>query len=97
MLESMREYALTRLDESDRRQAVAARHAAYYAELAEASEREYDRTYSDAPLFALDAELDNVRAALAWAFDGGDATIGTTLLGASRLFWPRWGAVPRCV
>jgi predicted ATPase/class 3 adenylate cyclase len=94
MLESMRDYALTRLDESGARQAVAARHAAYYAELAEASEREYDRTYSDTPLFALDAELDNVRAALAWAFDGGDATVGTRLLGASRLFWPRWGAGP---
>jgi predicted ATPase/class 3 adenylate cyclase len=99
LLESIREYALALMDERDQRPATAARHAGYYAELADVSEREYERAGSDGPLAALQPELGNVRASLSWASEADIAT-AVKLLAASRFFWRRWNAsaegIERC-
>ena len=100
LLDSMRSYALMKLDEGAERDVLAARHLRYFAELVAEGEREYDRTRSDRALVSLGSEHDNVRAALAWASAGGDAPSGATLLVASRQLWRRWSAsaegIERC-
>jgi tetratricopeptide (TPR) repeat protein len=99
LLESIREYALALMEERGQRPVAAARHAAYYADLADVSQREYERAGSDGPLAALQPELGNVRAALSWASDVDIAT-AVKLLAASRFFWRRWNAsaegIERC-
>ncbi len=98
LLESIREYALALMDERGQRPATAARHAEYYADLADVSEREYERAGSDGPLAALQPELGNVRAALSWS--EADIATAVKLLAASRFFWRRWNAsaegIERC-
>jgi predicted ATPase len=74
MLETVREYALERLAASGEEAVVRARHAAWCLAMAEAAGRELHFGHAEtAWLAALDAELDNVRAAMAWFDHTGDA------------------------
>ena len=71
MLETIREYALERLrDSGDWRQAHD-RHAAYYRALADQADAELHGTGQLAWLDRLEAEHDNVRAAMSWLADQG--------------------------
>lgn len=88
MLETLRQYALVRLSESHEVEAVRLRHAEYFRHLcAEAADHEhgpdegewYDR---------LDADADNIRAALTFYFDNGYEKRGVEL--ASSLGWYWW-------
>jgi predicted ATPase/DNA-binding SARP family transcriptional activator len=66
MLEALREYAAEQLDETARAR-VSRRHAEYYASLAEASRRDYERGAGmEKSLVQLDPEQENLRAALSW-------------------------------
>jgi hypothetical protein len=67
MLETVREYALERLEASEEIDAVRAQHAAYFAALAEQGKL----TWWLRPEMA--GEQPNVRAALAWAVEHGAA------------------------
>jgi predicted ATPase/DNA-binding CsgD family transcriptional regulator len=88
MLETIREYGLERLAESGEEGAVRQAYALYLVELAEQAEP-YLTSAARAPWLArLDAELDNIRAALAWSLtEGGDAELGLRLAGALHWFW----------
>src|SRR6266481_6089998 len=81
LLETTRAYALERLGESGEREAVARRHAEYYRDL-------FERAATGAAPGILAAgfaaEIDNIRAALVWAFsDGGNPSIAIALASAS--------------
>jgi predicted ATPase/DNA-binding XRE family transcriptional regulator len=90
MLETIREYALERLEAGGEAEAVRQRHLRYFMALAESAE---------ASLMAMEDvegwmrrmmvfEHDNVRAALAWALDEAHAPeAGARLVGALALFW----------
>jgi predicted ATPase/DNA-binding SARP family transcriptional activator len=80
MLETVREYALERLEGDD----LHRRHAEHYAELAEAAEDEHPGT---AAWRRLEADQDNFRAALDWARAGGAAELELRLVGALAYFW----------
>ena len=87
LLESVRQYADERLQESDSEAVAQIRrhHAEYFRDLASAAE---PRTIvaDAASLERLDTEADNCRAALAWSHaNGKDADIGLPL--ASSLVW----------
>lgn len=74
MLETMREFALEQLAASGEDATVRAHHAAYILALVEAAGRELHFGHAEtAWLAALDAELDNVRAAVTWFDHAGDA------------------------
>jgi tetratricopeptide (TPR) repeat protein len=74
MLETVREFALEQLAASGEEATVRARHAAWCLALAEAAGRDlHDGQTEAAWLAGLDAELDNVRAAIAWFDHTGDA------------------------
>jgi len=80
LLETIRAYAIEILGESDERQYVARRHAEYYRNLFEHAEIESMARLADDRLADYAQEIDNLRAALEWAFlPGGDDSIGVAL------------------
>ena len=88
MLETIREYAAEHLaaspdDESETR----ARHAAYYRDLAEASEGLLRDAHRDELLDRLDRELANFRAAIAWSIEARIYETGLRTAAALREFW----------
>ena len=87
MLEMVREFGLERLDASGEAPAVRAAHATYVMEMAETlSEHVWVPGYEQV-LARLDAEHDNVRAALAWAEMAGEHELGLRLARAMINFW----------
>ncbi len=89
MLETIREYALERLIVSGEVEAIRQQHAAYVLELAESADPHLEGVDQAAWLARLEVEHANLRAALEWAFDGGDLEIGLRLVGVLWRFW--WG------
>lgn len=87
MLETLREFAQEQQDE-DEAQAAASSHAAYFAALAEQGEPEWDGPNMPVWRERIDAELENIRAALTWVLaPNGDAETGLRLAVALRAFW----------
>ena len=76
MLETIREYALERLAARGDGDAIRRRHADYYVALSEEAEPGLLGPQQREWLERLDAERDNIRAALTWAVDTGEADIG---------------------
>ena len=88
MLETVREYALGRLEESEELQRLRRRHAIYFLELAEEEERASQGPLQGAWLDRLETEHDNLRTALSWSLTSkGDAEMGLKLTGALSHFW----------
>ena len=91
MLETIREYGSERLAEHPEATPVAARHAAYYLALAERAANALTGPEAGTWLATLDAENDNLRAALGWARDRGDRMTALRLSGALWRFWAHRG------
>jgi predicted ATPase/transcriptional regulator with XRE-family HTH domain len=87
MLETIREYALERLERSGERTAIQQRHAAFFLALAETAEPQLQSAEQSVWLDRLEREFDNMYAALAWSLESGDIEIGGRLAGA---LWPFW-------
>ena len=99
MLETIREYALERLAEAGEEEQARRRHAEYYAAFAEQATQQLNGREHLAWLDRLEAEHDNLRAALSWsleagAADGERAATGLRLVQALGQFWFRHGHVP---
>ena len=90
MLGTIRDYALERL--SERGDDVRRRHARFYVELAEEAEPALLGPQQVSWLERLDAELANIRAAMAWATEGGEAEIGLRIGAALWRFWQLRGS-----
>jgi tetratricopeptide (TPR) repeat protein len=94
MLETVRQYAQERLDESGHGAAVRTRHLAYYCGLAEGAQSELlsDRGYPS--LARLDADLTNLLAAHAWCESAPNgAEIALRLLTALTNYFHQRGLV----
>ncbi len=87
MLETIREYAVERLQERGDGPAVRRRHAGFYLRIAEAAEPALLGPQQLSWLERLDAERDNLRAALTWAAEAGEADIG---LWTGAALWRYW-------
>lgn len=87
MLETIREYALDRLAASGDLEATRDRHLERYLQLAETAEPELTRAGQALWLERLTEENDNIRAALAWAFESKNLDLGLQLAGALVRFW----------
>ena len=80
LLETMRAYASGELVESGELEATARRHAAFYRDLFERAEAEWESRSAAGWLDTCRREIDNLRAALDWAFSSsGDAPLGVAL------------------
>ncbi|MDQ3930496.1 MAG: tetratricopeptide repeat protein, partial [Chloroflexota bacterium] len=87
MLETIRQYALERLSERGREARARAAHAQYYLKLVEAAEPELKGAGQAAWLDRLEAEHDNLRAAMSWFAGQGDAQCGLRMSGMLWRFW----------
>ncbi len=88
LLETTRAYALEKLIGSDEFDATARRHAEYYRAVFERAAGEWETHSTDEWLAAYAGHIDNVRAALDWAWSaGGDDAIGVALTAAAVPLW----------
>jgi len=83
--ETIREYARERLEASG--EAVRGRHAAYYADLAETATAQVTRPQPGEWLDRLEAEHDNLRAALAYLVERGEVEPALRLGASLFAFW----------
>jgi predicted ATPase/DNA-binding CsgD family transcriptional regulator len=90
MLETIHEYASARLEESGEAESIRHRHASFFLALAEQSEPELRGPRQVEWLDRLEAEHDNFRAALEWAFHD-DVRLGLRLAASLSTFWIRRG------
>jgi predicted ATPase len=96
MLETIRAYALEKLDEAGGATSARRRHAEYFRDLFAPMSAE---SYSDkSGGVAYDVrDLDNIRAALDWCFSSaGDLTIGVALTAACVPVWLNLSLVAEC-
>jgi predicted ATPase len=87
MLETIREFALERLRDARQEGAVRRAHAEFFLQLADVSNLSADKTDLGQRYELVIPEQDNVRAALDWALEVGDAAFGVRLLVACEQFW----------
>jgi predicted ATPase/class 3 adenylate cyclase len=87
MLDTIWELAGQKLDELEENSAVRFRHAEHYAVLSERAGAEMDGLDVADALDVLARDQDNLRAALAWSFTGGDAVVGQRVCVAAFPFW----------
>jgi predicted ATPase len=88
MLETIREYAVERLEEAGEANEQRRRHAEYFCRLAEQAEAELGGGAAQAVwLDVVAGEHDNVRAALEWCFGDGDPEVGVRLASSLPRFW----------
>ena len=79
MLETIRQYAQEKLDEPGEANQVRDRHLDYFRSLAEQARPHFRDAEQFKWLDRFETELDNVRAALTWALQGGSAEAGLRL------------------
>ena len=87
LLETVREYALERLDASEEADAQRAVHTAHFVALAEASVGRLSGPEAPVWLDRLSADHENLRVATSRAVEAGDAETAWRLVGALREFW----------
>jgi predicted ATPase/class 3 adenylate cyclase/Tfp pilus assembly protein PilF len=96
MLEMIREYALERLAEAGELEETRLRHAEHFTAFAERAKEELNTPDHLAAMDRLEAEHDNLRAALSWSLetrpaDPAGAAIGLQLVQALTGFWYHHG------
>jgi non-specific serine/threonine protein kinase len=91
LLETVREYGAEKLRAAGEHEEFLRRHALYYLSVAEAGAPALTGPSQASWMERLDAEHDNLRKALRWAVEGGDAAVGLRLGGALWRYWQARG------
>jgi predicted ATPase/DNA-binding SARP family transcriptional activator/DNA-binding CsgD family transcriptional regulator len=87
MLEVVRQYANEKLEAGGEADEVRRRHAVWFLGLAEEAESGLTGARQGEWIEMLEAEYDNLRAALSWSLDRQEAGLGLRLAAALRWFW----------
>jgi predicted ATPase len=87
MLDTVREFALERLGESGEEHEIRSAHACLYADLVERASARYDSAEEERWLDLLEIDHKNLRAALRWSLDVGDARMACRLAEGLEPFW----------
>jgi predicted ATPase len=87
MLETVREFGVESLQQSNEAGIIRQRHAAYFLMLAEQAEAKQNTIEREAWLDRIEAEQGNLHSALEWAVEQRDAEIALGLCGALLPFW----------
>ena len=87
MLETIREYALERLEQRGELEAVRRWYVEYFLALAEEAEPELAGPRQVAWLARLDRDYDNLRTALGWSIEHHEIETALRLAGALTWFW----------
>jgi predicted ATPase/DNA-binding winged helix-turn-helix (wHTH) protein len=97
LLDTTRAYALEKLEESGERDQQARRHAEYYRNLFEQAEAEWETRPAAEWLADYGREIENLRAALDWAFaPASNASIGVALTAAALPLWMHLSLIDEC-
>ncbi len=97
LLDTTRAYAFEMLSESGEREGIAGCHAAYYRDLFERAEAEWEVRSTDEWIGEYGWRIDNLRAALDWAFSAdGDASLGVALTAAAIPLWMQLSLLEEC-
>jgi tetratricopeptide (TPR) repeat protein len=92
LLETIREFALERLQERGEHAAIGERHAAWVVELCEAAEE--GLSFGDeTALHRIETDYTNVQGALRWALDADAAAAALRIVAAIWRYWQRAGLV----
>jgi predicted ATPase/DNA-binding SARP family transcriptional activator len=93
MLETIREYALERLREREDEPSVRRRHASFYRDYVETSSSGRSFLTLPASLAAIDLEYDNVRVALRWSLEAGEAGLAAHIFVPLLGYWDSRGLI----
>ena len=93
MLETIREYALERLEAGGETDQISSRHAEWLLALGLPFEQDPGTPRLQSALPQLRAEIDNARAAIAWALEHAEPEFVVRLILASWAFGPTFGEV----
>ena len=97
LLDTTRAYAFEKLSQSGEHERCARRHAEYYRGVFEKAAIEWETRPGAEWLATYAHQIDNVRAALDWAFSArGDASIGIALTVASVPLWFQLSLLDEC-
>src|SRR5215216_4419548 len=91
MLEPIRQYAMEKLEEGGDAEEVRRCHNTFFLALAEEAEPKLRGAEDTEWLERLEAEHDNLRVALSWTLERGEAELGLRLAGALWMFWEAHG------
>lgn len=91
MLQTVREYALAQLEASGESDMVRRQHVAYYLALTEEVESRLGAGRQSVWVARIRQEYDNIRAALTWLLERGEAEIALRLVGSVWRFWQVMG------
>ena len=95
MLQVIRESAVERLQASPDGDTILRRHAVYFMTLAESAQRHLRSADLRAWQALLRREQDNLRAAMRWSMETGNAEVGLRLAGSIWDYWHYWAEIPR--
>jgi predicted ATPase/DNA-binding winged helix-turn-helix (wHTH) protein len=97
LLDMTHAYAIEMLDKRGERERIARAHAKYYRNVFAPAEGEAATRQTDEWLADYAREIDNLRAALDWAFSpGGDRSAGVALVVAAIPVWLQLSMVDEC-
>jgi predicted ATPase/DNA-binding CsgD family transcriptional regulator len=91
LLEPVRQYAQEKLEERGEGEEVRRRQAAFFLAFAEGAEPRLWGPEDTMWLDRLEAELDNMRGALSWTLERGEAELALQLAGTLGMFWHAHG------
>jgi predicted ATPase/DNA-binding CsgD family transcriptional regulator len=94
LLETIREYALEKLEESGETAQLRSRHLELYLARAEEAAPKLNNVYQQLWLNWLEGEHDNLRAALAWSLESDRIEAGLRIAISIARFWEIRGYVP---
>lgn len=93
LLETLRQFARDRLDESGAADEFRLRHAHWFRDLSIQAGRNIRGPHEQEWWQRIDTELDNLRQAMTWAIEGGEPALGLEIAGGFWRFWwfkARW-------
>lgn len=94
LLDTTRSYAREKFDQSGERELISERHARHICELFQLAAKEWEERPSAGWLDTYRTQIDNLRAALNWAFsDRGDVVLGLVLTIAAVPLWSQLSLV----
>ena len=97
LLETIHAFALEKLVESGELEAISRRHAEYHHNLFERAEFEWQAEAADEWLALYGPKLDDLRAALDWAFSSaGNPSLGVALTVAAVPLWMQLSLLQEC-
>ncbi|MEX1208020.1 MAG: adenylate/guanylate cyclase domain-containing protein [Acidimicrobiia bacterium] len=93
LLETLRQFARDRLDESGAADAFRLRHARWFRDLSVEAGKNIRGPQEQEWWQRIDTELDNLRQAMTWAIEGGEPALALEIAGGFWRFWwfkARW-------